>query len=155
MKKITTLFILMLIMTGLSAQSQKMSKEDSRKQRWEEMKTKRAAFYSERIGLTPEEAQAFWPVYNELQDKKTKLHRTMTEQFRNAKKDASGRKIIDYAKACDDMINLRVQETTLEKVYHQRFKKILTPEKLFKYYGAEREWANKLLQDLEKRGKRD
>lgn len=154
MKKITTFLILTLIMTGLTAQAEQ-SKDDLRKQRWEEMKTKRAAFYSEHIGLTTEEAQAFWPVYNELQEKKSKLHRTMSAQYRNAKKDANGKKIIDYAKACDDMINLRVQETTLEKVYHQKLKKILTPEKLFKYYRAEREWANKLLQDLEKRGKRE
>jgi hypothetical protein len=64
------------------------------------------------------------------------------------------RKIINYSKACDDMINLRVQETVLDKSYHEKFKKILGPEKLFKYYMAEREWANKLLKDIEKRGDR-
>jgi len=40
----------------------------------------------------------------------------------------------------------------LDKIYHERFKKILSPEKLFRYYVAERDWANKLLKDLEKRG---
>jgi len=152
MKRYTLLLILSLTLTGLYAQNQ--SNHDARKQRWEEMKAKRAAYYTERIGLTAEEAQLFWPVYNELQGKKEKLHRSMTAQFRNAKRDANGQKIINYTKATDDMINLRVQETTLEKAYHARFKKILSPEKLFKYYGAEREWANKLLKDIEKRGDR-
>ena len=152
MKRFAILLILSLFMTGISAQNQ--DKDEARKQRWEEMKVKRAAFYSEKICLTAEEAQQFWPVYNELQEKKEKLHRSMSEQFRNAKKDADGKKIIDYAKACDDMINMRVQEITLEKIYHAKFKKILNPEKLFKYYGAEREWANKLLKEIEKRGDR-
>ena len=151
MKRYTLFLILSLITAGLHAQD---NKDNARQQRWEEMKAKRAAFYTERICLTADEAQVFWPLYNELQEKKGKLHRCMSEQFRNAKKDANGQKIIDFAKASDDMINLRVQETTLEKSYHERFKKILSPEKLFKYYGAEREWANKLLKDIEKRGDR-
>jgi len=152
MKRYTLLLVLCLTLTGLYAQPP--CNNDARRQRWEEMKAKRAAFYTERIGLTAEEAQLFWPVYNELQAKKEKLHQSMTAQFRNAKRDANGRKIINYSKATDDMINLRVQETTLEKIYHAKFKRILSPEKLFRYYGAEREWANKLLKDIEKRGDR-
>jgi hypothetical protein len=139
---------------GVSAQEQKQSKDDARKQRWEEMKAKRAAFFTEKIGLTSEEAQVFWPVFNELQDKKGKLHYQMSAQFRNAKKDQDGKKNIDYAKANDDLINMKLQEAKLDKVYHEKFKTILCPEKLFRYYGAEREWANKLLKDIEKRGSR-
>lgn len=153
MKRYTLLLILSIFLTNLYAQDP--HNDDARKQRWEEMKAKRAAYYTERIGLTAEEAQLFWPIYNELQEKKGKLHRSMSAQFRNAKKDANGQKIIDFSKATDDMINLRVQETALEKSYHEKFKRILSPEKLFKYYGAERDWANKLLKDIEKRGDRN
>jgi len=149
MKRYTLLFILSLCVTGILAQT---SKDEERKQRWEEMKAKRAAFYSERICLTPEEAQVFWPVYNELQDKKGKLHHKMSGMFKNSKKNEKGEKIIDYAKITDEMIVVRVQETALDKCYHEKFKKILSPEKLFKYYNAERDWTNKLLKDIEKRG---
>jgi len=152
MKRFTILLILTLFMVGLSAQN--ANNNDVRKQQWEEMKAKRAAFYTENIGLTADEAQAFWPLYNELQEKKHQLHHTMYDQFKNAKTDTNGKKIIDYSKVTDDMINLKFQEITLEKAYHQKFKKILSPEKLFKYYESEREWANKLLKDIEKRGDR-
>jgi hypothetical protein len=49
---------------------------------------------------------------------------------------------------------MKVQEATLDKSYHLRFKRILSPEKLFRYYNTEREWAGQLLKDIEKRGRR-
>lgn len=152
MKRYVLFFVISVFISGLYAQNQ--DKDNARKQKWEEMKAKRAAFYTERIGLTPEEAQVFWPVYNELQDKKEKLHQLTCDQFKNAKNETKGCKTVDYTKAMDKMINLRVQEAELEKIYHSKFKKIISPDKLFKYYRAERDWASKLLKDIEKRGDR-
>jgi hypothetical protein len=150
MKRYTLLLLLSVFVTGLFAQNG----NDTKKQRWEDMKAKRAAYYTEKIGLTAEEAQAFWPVYNELQAKKGKLHYQMSAPFRDGKENEKGERVIDYKKACDNMISLRVQEANLERCYHERFKQILSPEKLFRYYDAERDWANKLLKDIEKRGDR-
>jgi hypothetical protein len=150
MKQYSLLLLFSILTVGVFAQDQK--KEDARKQRWEEMKAKRAAYYTDKIGLTAKEAELFWPIYNELQDKKGKLHRQMSAPFRKVKKDNQGNRIMDYAKICDNMMSLRVQEANLDKNYHEKFKKVLSPEKLFRYYEAEREWAGKLLKDIEKRG---
>jgi len=152
MKRLTILLFSTLLTFGLYAQDNSNNQDDAKKQRWEEMKAKRAAYYTEKIGLTSQEAQLFWPVFNELQDKKWKLHYQMSAQFRNGKKDDQGKQIYDFAKINDELIRIKVQEANLDKVYHEKFKNILNPEKLFKYYGAERDWANKLLKDLEKRG---
>lgn len=148
MKRLALVSMAFILSMGLFAQAQ----EDARKQRWEDMKAKRAAYYTEKICLTPEEAQLFWPVFNELQEKKWKLHLQMNAQFRNTKKDAQGKPIFDFAKVNDELIRIKVAEANLDKVYYEKFKKILNPEKLFRYYGAERDWANKLLKDIEKRG---
>jgi hypothetical protein len=152
MKRLTFFVFALVLTTGLFAQDQAKSQDEVRKQRWEDMKAKRAAYYTEKICLTSNEAQLFWPVFNELQEKKWKLHLQMSAQFHNVKKDEHGSPIIDYAKVNDELIRIKVQEANLDKIYHERFKKILCPEKLFKYYGAERDWANKLLKDIEKRG---
>lgn len=152
MKRLTFLIVALVLTTGLFAQDQAKSQDEVRKQRWEDMKAKRAAYYTEKICLTSNEAQLFWPVFNELQEKKWKLHQQMSAKFYNVKKDEHGRPIFDYAKINDELIRNKVQEANLEKIYHERFKKILSPEKLFRYYGAERDWANKLLKDIEKRG---
>lgn len=153
MKQYVWLLFALLFTFSLHAEDQSKN-TDQRKQRWEQMKAQRAAFYTERIGLTAEEAQRFWPIFNELQDKKGKLHYQMSAQFRNGKRDNNGCPIIDFAKANDDFIRFKVMEANIDKTYHEKFKKVLSPEKLFRYYGAEREWANKLLKDLENGGNR-
>lgn len=152
MKRLAFLVFTCVLTFGLYAQDKSNNQDELRKQRWEDMKAKRAAYYTEQIELTSQEAQLFWPVFNELQDKKWKLDLQMSAQFRNGKKDDLGRPILDFAKVNDELIRIKVQKANLDKIYHERFKKILSPEKLFHYYGAERDWANKLLKDLEKRG---
>lgn len=152
MKRLTLLMFACIMTLGLSAQENSTNQDDARKQRWEDMKAKRAAYYTEKIGLTSDEAQLFWPVFNELQEKKWKLHQQMSAQFRSDKKDDQGKPIINYDKVNNELIRIKVSEANLDKVYHEKFKKILNPEKLFRYYVAERDWANKLLKDLEKRG---
>lgn len=152
MKRLAFLVFTCVLTFGLYAQDKSNNQDELRKQRWEDMKAKRAAYYTEQIELTSQEAQLFWPVFNELQDKKWKLDLQMSAQFRNGKKDDQGRPILDFAKVNDELIRIKVQKANLDKIYHERFKKILSPEKLFHYYGAERDWANKLLKDLEKRG---
>jgi hypothetical protein len=152
MKKYILLIIFGFFVTGLFSQNTKS--QNSHQQRWEEMRAKRAVFYAEQIGFTTEEAQRFWPVFNELQGKKDALHKKSFAQFRNAKRDNKGNRIIDYSKVTDEIINMKVQEAVLDKSYHLRFKRILSPEKLFRYYNAERKWAGQLLKDIEKRGGR-
>jgi hypothetical protein len=149
MKKYILFLMFGLFAINLFAQN---TNQDSYKQRWGEMVAKQTAFYTEHIGLTVEEAQKFWPVYYELQRKKNAIHKKNFTQFQNVKKDINGYQIFNYTKITDDLINMKVQEVALDKVYHEKFKRILSPEKLFKYYNTEREWAGQLLRDIERRG---
>lgn len=147
MKRLSTLLLFTCLTISLTAQNQ-----DERQRRFEEMKSKRAAFFTERIGLTPEEAEQFWPVYNRLQEEKGKLNNRMRQFFKNSKRNEKGEKIFDYDKITDEMIRIKVQEANLEKAYHVKFKKILGPEKLFRYYHTEREWGGELLKQIQRGG---
>ncbi|HBL71640.1 MAG TPA: hypothetical protein DD409_01380 [Bacteroidales bacterium] len=145
MKRLTTLMLFVCLMSGLMAQNQ-----DERQKRFEDMKAKRAAFFTERIGLTPEEAEKFWPVYNSLQDQKGKLNDKMRTLFQKTKRNEKGERVFDYEKITDEMIRIKVQEANLEKAYHEKFKKILGAEKLFRYYHTEREWGGELLKFIQR-----
>jgi hypothetical protein len=149
MKRYILFLMFGLFAVNLLAQN---TNQDSYKQRWGELIAKQAAFYTEHIGLTGDEARKFWPVYYELQRKKDAIHKKNFAQFQNAKKDKNGCRIFNYTKVTDDMINMKVQEVALDKAYHEKFKRILSPEKLFKYYNTERDWAGQLLRDIERRG---
>jgi hypothetical protein len=150
MKRYFYLIIMIFCLGTVVAQSDRSN--DERQKRWEEMKAKRAAFFTERIGFTEQEAQQFWPVYNKLQDEKGRLSKKLRDFHHNIKCNDKGEKIINYEEITDEMVNIKVQEANLDKVYHQKFKKILSPEKLFKYYQAERDWGGQLLKQIEKRG---
>jgi len=144
--------VLLVIFLAMNCYADPSNGNNERQKRWEEMVAKRAAFFTERIGLTAEEAQAFWPVYNQLQAEKGKLNKKMHDLHHNTKKNAKGERMLDYGKLTDEMIRIKVQEANLDKIYHQKFKRILTPEKLFRFYIADREWGVELLKQIQKRG---
>ena len=43
----------------------------------------------------------------------------------------------DYNKVIDECLDVEIKEAQLEKEYFERFKKILSPEKVYKYRNAE------------------
>lgn len=153
MKRLAYILIVLSCITA-SITAQNNNTDNKRHVRWEEMKAKRAAFYNERIGMTPAEAQRFWPVYNSLQNQKDKIHFAMRNLRHNAMKRRNGQVSIDYRSINRAIVNSKLQEANLDKIYQQKFEKILPPEKLFRYYQAEREWAGELLKLIEKRGEK-
>lgn len=151
MKRLAVFMMTIICFGSVFADSNKSN--DERQKRWEEMKAKRAAFFTERICFTENEAQQFWPVYNKLQEEKGKLNSRMRNLHRNPKKNDKGENMPDFKKITEEMINIRVQEANLDKTYYHKFKNILPPEKLFRFYIAERDWGGELLKQIEKRGR--
>ena len=152
MKRAFLLLITILFVGTVFSQQDKSN--DERQKRWEEMKAKRAAYFTDRVGLTSDEAQKFWPVYNQLQEAKGKLYQKMRGLQHNNKRNEKGERIMNFEEITDEMINIKVQEANLDKAYHHKFKQILSPEKLYKFYQAERDWSGELLKQIEKRGER-
>lgn len=64
-KSTAIFFILILCTFKLQAQETITDKE-------EEIKSQKIAFFTNKIGLTPEEAQVFWPIYNSYWERKIK-----------------------------------------------------------------------------------
>jgi hypothetical protein len=148
-RRFSFLMVLTLLVSNLFAQGG----EEDRQRRFEEMKSKRAAFFTERIGLTPREAERFWPTYNSLQSEKEKLNARRGKLYQTTKLNNNGEKVPDFEKISDEMINIRVKEATLEKLYHDKFKKILSPEKMMKYYRTEEDWGRELLKQYQQRSR--
>jgi len=64
MKKLITLLLIVLSFSAFSQDRQK---------KLERIKALRVAFLSDRLDLTPEEAQKFWPVFNQYDEKQFQL----------------------------------------------------------------------------------
>ena len=107
---------------------------------------RRNAYITAEAGLTADEAAAFIPLENELQRRKMEVGR---ECRKLARKNRSHQGLTDRERRelSDCLTETRLKEAQLEKEYIERFKKILSVEKLSKYQQAEAEFLRKFLQN--------
>jgi hypothetical protein len=144
-------FICFAVSFNLSAQQR--NNGEKRKADFEKFKAYREDYISKEMKLTEDESKAFWPLCNELQEKKFQLNREIRKELRNIYKAIKEGKTVSEAEY-DKIIKLnadaKIKEAELDKEYMNKFKKFLSAEKIFKYQQAEQHLAKKMV-----RGKRD
>ena len=104
----------------------------------EQKEAQRIAFLTEKLALTPAEAEKFWPVYREYKKAQVDLRK-------NDKPKKPGGKVAEMTdeeleKLLDDMITFKQKELDLKKKYHEKFKTILPIKKVAKLYHAEEQF---------------
>lgn len=133
---ITFAAIIAFFSLEISAQENKADRQFDK----EAFQAKRNAFISVEMDLTPEEAAAFIPLCDELRQKKFEVGadcRRLSREVRRRKELSDA----DYLRVIDECVEVEVREAELEKEYYSQFKKILPPEKLYKYREAEFKFA--------------
>ena len=103
---------------------------------FEKIKAEKVAFITEKVGLTSKEAEAFWPVYNKIEDQQQALNKAEREAYMALEKalnDGEGNvdALLDtYLKAKEANVNLHVKGI-------KDYKKVLSAEKLAKFYTCD------------------
>lgn len=142
MKKPIPLFTCTLLLCVLTAAAQE-DKHDKN----DRVESYKIAFITEKLDLTPKEAAAFWPVYNEYSDQIKKLRakdkdRLKTYKEKSAATDADSEKFIS------DHLLSKQQEMDLAKKYIAEFKKILPVTKVARLVTLEQDFKMQLLKKL-------
>ena len=138
MKKIY--FFIFLSLVTLIASGQ-----DKFQERLNNLRAQKIAFITQRINLTTDEAQVFWPVYNELSQKKDVLNKRRKEITYELKHNWDNYSETEKEALADEFVGLKLKDANLEIEYHERFKKILSIEKVLRLYQAEVAFKNYLL----------
>lgn len=150
MKKHIAIISVTVLFTALSLSSfaQSAAENQSTQKKQEKMEAMKVAFISQQMSLTPEEAQAFWPVYNAYQTKVKELKKAhkgrkiLENGDLSSLTDAEIERLLDdnfvYAQA---MLNLRLQ-------FHADMKKILNVRKIAAFYKAEEDFKKELLRKV-------
>ena len=81
----------------------------------EEFRNRQKEFFIQRAELTPEEAEKFFPVYFELQDKKTEYNREVWKNIR--KGNNKNTTDAEYSKITEDIIKTKITIDKLELEY--------------------------------------
>jgi hypothetical protein len=109
------------------------------------------AFFTRRLNLTSGEAEKFWPVYNEFQNKRIVIQTERQSLNRNVNQNMLNMSEKEMTETGDRLISLQIQEASLAQEYHKKFREILSPAKVLRLYQAENQYRMQLLNELEKR----
>ena len=114
----------------------------------EKLNAYKIAFFTRRMNLTSQEAEKFWPVYNEFQDKRNAIQTERQALNRNFNQNELNMTEKELIEAGDKHVSLQVQEASLAQEYHKKFKEILAPAKIIRLYQAENQYRLQLLNEL-------
>jgi hypothetical protein len=140
-KSVTIIVILVLTSSMVLAQNPNQEKLNAYK----------IAFFTRKLNLTPGEAEKFWPLYNEYQDKKIQIQKERVQLNRRVNQEGATLSEQELIAAADKLIELQVVETELAVTFHQHLKGVLPPAKVIKVYQAENQFRMQLLKQIQER----
>ena len=106
--------------------------------------SKRKEFFTSELGLTPREVEQFIPLVEELEQKKFEANQRCRKLTREMKQKSNPTES-DYLYVIDECLKMGLREAELEKEYYEKFKKVLSPEKLYRYKEAEIKFVREFL----------
>lgn len=151
MKKVKLIAIAFFSLWILAAAAQPGGGPPPHGEKKEQIEALKVAFLTKKLDLTPQEAQEFWPVYNQFQDELDKLREAHRSVRKSAKDDFDEMTDKDVEKVVDSEIAFRQNELDILKKYHAQFKQKLPMKKVARLYRAEEEFKRDLLKRIQDR----
>lgn len=146
MNTIFRLPILLLLMctATFAAQAQEDDMPALSGERLKEIKAQKTAYLTTKLGLTTEEAQRFWPIYNEYDDAREKLRKEMRDLHKSGKEEG-GLTEATAKVMLTKGLDIRTRELELERTYSERFSKSIGALKTVQLVKAERDFNKEVL----------
>lgn len=114
-----------------------------RQERLSQLENARIAYLTEKVALTPDQAQKFWPLYNEFITKRRDLSRRLRLLRPTNPDGLTDQQIKDNL---NQSFALRQQEIALEKDYFERFQRVISVRQVGRLALAERQFTREILQ---------
>ncbi|MBI3135129.1 MAG: hypothetical protein HYZ14_10695 [Bacteroidetes bacterium] len=145
------LFILIGV-AGLGSFAAAQPKDGPKQDKEEYIKAQKIAFISTELALTPEEAEKFWPVYNEYDAKMEVLRKERKSYMKELKtinelSDDRAYELTEKILDCDR------REAELRTEYLSKFAEVLDKKKAAKVFMAEEKFKRELLRNIQEHEK--
>lgn len=113
----------------------------------EKIESARIGFITERLGLSPEQAERFWPLYNEYRQR----NQDASKSFRQFKAglDPDGPTEEESRRLVELELALKQQRLDLEKEYSKRMLEVISTQQVASLREAERDFRGILLRRLQ------
>ena len=151
MKKIISI-VFALVLTASLAFAQRGHHGDKKKDGddWRErVRAEQVAFITTELDLTEAEAQAFWPVYNDVQKQRREAYKASHEAFKALQEGVEG---ADAAALLDQYLDARKKCEQIENESVGRFKAVLPVQKVALLLMAEEKFRHQQIGKLQQGG---
>ncbi len=113
----------------------------------ERIRAQRIAIYTDVLKLTSQEAEGFWPIYNQFLEDKESINKEQKAIRRDNLSDAEAEAQVKKH------IELRQRELDLEKDLIQKLRKVISMQKIVKIPEAERQFRQTVLEKVKENAK--
>jgi hypothetical protein len=148
MKKLIHLLFMSLICVAIQAQDIDDTQPQNANAK-EKIKAARIGLITQRLGLTPEQAQKFWPVYNEFTEKRMDLRKQYKEAEKNVNPNNPDPKqqqaLVDFG------LKIKQDELGLEKEYSGKLMGVISAQQMLNLRQAEHDFRNIIINMLNNR----
>ena len=145
MKKITKILVALAAMVCMGFSANASIADD-----WKEkLMAEKIAFLTLEVGLTPEEAQAFWPVYNQVEKEKDEAMFNVIRTYKEMNKAIEEKKSANEISALlDKYLEAQKKVNEVENSIAAKYKAVLPLEKVAKLYVAEEKFRRLQIRKL-------
>ncbi len=153
MKKIIIALSLFVLATcNISAQNNDRPRGKERKFSHEQFKAKQKSHIIEMAKLTPEEAEAFFPLFFELQKEKFRIE----HEARSKVIKERGQKLSDeqWKELLGNTADAKIAIAKLEKEYITKYLQVVSPKKLLDIQRAEHSFQSYMIKSMTRGGER-
>lgn len=152
MKRFLSLAAAMLLVSivSLSAQPRRKCGQEQWRDRF---RSEKVAFLTSEMNISPEEAEKFWPVYNQIQDEKNAAQKEVMDSYRALELAVAEGKSADELSAALDRYRTAVAKRhEISEGTCDRLKAVLPVEKVAKYYVSEEKFRREQIHKLHRGG---
>ena len=147
MKRLIYILFLLFPLLGFNSLYAQVNRQGNRQgDDWvERLRSEKVSFLTDKLQLTPNEAQRFWPLYNELEKKRWEaqsLRRELEYKVQFSAAPLSKNEAIQLTRNFSSSME---KEGELLVKYNEEFLKIMPPEKVLLLYKSENDFRMHLL----------
>ncbi|MUH37797.1 hypothetical protein D9O36_18245 [Zobellia amurskyensis] len=112
---------------------------------YDKIKSLKIAFITERLNMSSKEAQAFWPIYNDYEEKRGALREKEHNQIRNKVKESEKLSEKEANAIIELFLKLEQEEEDIRKDFIKKSAGVITAKKTLLLIRSEEEFKRQLI----------
>ena len=139
---------MLFLLIAVAAMAQQKGEPGKKREKVEQL---RVAYLTKHLELTTEEAEKFWPVYNEFTDKLRESKKTKMKLAKELKENVDNLKDSEIKTKTDAILSEEQKEVDLKREYNPKIAAVIGYKRTVKLVSLEREFRQELRKELQKR----